>query len=70
MQPVDHASGGYNCGAMLIIMEDGDVQDFAQALLYDKTFRCLDVLQIDTTEGFTEEADAINKLVDIFCVDF
>ena len=55
---------------MLIIMENGDVQDFAQALLYNKAFRCLDVLQIDTTEGFTEEADAINKLVDIFCVDF
>ena len=50
-QRVEDAGGGDDRGAVLIVVEDGNVHQLAQALLDDEAFRRLDVLEIDAAEG-------------------
>ena len=50
-QGVDEGSGDYDGGAMLVIVEHGDVQLPLQGLLDLEAFRALDILQIDAAEG-------------------
>ena len=66
---VDQAGGGDDRGAMLVIMEDRDVHQFAQALLDDEAFRRLDVLQVDPAEAGAEEANGIDEFIDVFGAD-
>ena len=50
---------------MLVVVEHGNVHQFAQALLDDEAFRRLDVLQIDAAERRREIAHAVDEFVDI-----
>ena len=69
VQRVDQAGGGDDRGAVLVVMEDRDVHQLAQALLDDEAFRRLDVFQVDAAEGRAEEAHAVDELVDVLGVD-
>src|SRR5215204_3829586 len=40
-----------NGGAVLVIMENGNIEHSLQRLFYIKAFRCLDIFEVDTTEG-------------------
>ena len=53
---VDQAGGGDDGGAVLVVMEDRNVHQFAQALLDDEAFRRLDVLEIDAAPAGAEIA--------------
>ena len=68
VERVDQACGGDDRGAVLVVMEDRDVHQFAQALLDDEAFRRLDVLEIDAAEGWTEIAHGLDELVGILGV--
>ena len=70
MQRVDQAGGGDDGGAMLIVMEDRDVEQFAQPLLDDETLRRLDVFQIDAAPALAEQLDAIDEFVRVFGRNF
>ena len=48
--------GGDDGGAVLVVVEDRDVHQLAQALLDDEAFRRLDVLEVDAAEGRAEIA--------------
>ncbi len=50
MQRVEHAGGGDDRRAVLIVMEDRNVHQVAQPLLDDETLRRLDVFEIDAAE--------------------
>ena len=67
---VDHAGGGDDRGAMLVIVKNGNVHQFAQALFDDETFRRLDVFKIDAAEGRPEVANGGDEFVRIFRRDF
>ena len=54
---------------MLVVVEDRDVHQLAQALLDDEALRRLDVLEVDAAEGRPEIAHAIDELVDVLGVD-
>ena len=69
-QRVDQAGGGDDGGAVLVVMKDRDVEQFAQLLLDDEAFRRLDVLEIDAAPALAEELDAIDEFVGIFGGDF
>ena len=69
VQRIDETGGGDDRGAMLVVMEDRDVHQLAQALLDDEAFRRLDVLEVDAAEGRPEIAHAVHELVDILGVD-
>ena len=56
-------------GAVLVVMEDRDVHQLAQALLDDEAFRRLDVLEVDAAEGRAEIAHAVDELVRVLGVD-
>ena len=68
-QGVDEAGGGDDRGAVLVVVEDRDVHQLAQALLDDEAFRRLDVFEIDAAEAGAEVAHAIDELVDVPGVD-
>ena len=55
-QRVDQAGGGDDGGAVLVVVEDRDVHQFAQPLLDDEAVGRLDVLEIDAAEGGPEIA--------------
>ena len=56
VQRVDQAGGGDDRGAVLVVVEDRDVHQLAQALLDDEAVRRLDVLEIDAAEGRAEDS--------------
>ena len=66
---VDEAGGGDDGGSVLVVVEDGDVHEFAQALLDDEALGGLDVLQVDAAEAGAEVADGVDELVDVFGVN-
>ncbi len=61
MQRIHQAGGGDDRGAVLVVMEDRDVEQFAQALLDDEAFRRLDVLEIDAAPALAEQLHAIDE---------
>ena len=69
LQRVDQAGGGDDGGAVLVVVEDRDVDQLAQPLLDDEAVRRLDVLEIDAAEGRPEIAHAVDELVDVLGVD-
>src|SRR5437899_1777597 len=69
MEGVDQAGRRDDGSAVLIVMENRDVHQLAQALLDDETFRRLDVLEVDAAESRAEVAHAIDELVDVLGVD-
>ena len=66
---VDQAGGGDDRGAVLVVMEDRDIHQFAQPLLDDEAFRRLDVFQIDAAEAGPEEADGVDEFIDVLGAD-
>ena len=68
-QRVDQAGCRNDRRAVLVVMEDRDVHQFAQPLLDDEAFGRLDVLQIDPAEGGSEEAYAVDEFVGVLGID-
>ena len=56
IQRVDQAGGRDDRGAVLIVVEHRDVEQFAQPLLDDEALRRLDVLEIDAAPALAETA--------------
>ena len=65
IERIQQAGGGDDGGAVLVVMENRDVEQFAQALLDDETLRRLDVLEVDAAPAGAEIADAIDELVGV-----
>ena len=65
LQRVDQAGRGDDGGAVLVIVEHRNVEQFAQSLLDDETFRRLDVLEVDAAPAFAEQFDTVDELVRI-----
>ena len=55
---------------MLVIMEHGDVHEFAQALFDDETIRCLDVFKVYAAECRAKIAYSPNELFNVFRINF
>ena len=58
---IDDAGGGNDGGAVLVIVEDGNIEIFAQLLLDDEAIGALDVLEIDAAEAGAEAAHAFDE---------
>jgi len=67
---VDHTGGGDDRSAVLIVVEDRNVHQFAQALFNDEALGRLDVLKIDAAERRPEVAHGIDESFGVFGVDF
>ena len=68
IERIEQAGGGDDRGAVLVVVEDRDVEQFAQPLLDDEALRRLDVLEIDAAPAFAEQLDAIDDLVGVLRV--
>ena len=66
MDGVDHPGGRNDGGPVLVIVKDGNIHQFAQALFDDETLRRLDVFEIDAAEGWSEIANSIDELFGVF----
>ena len=69
MERVDEAGRGDDRRAVLVVMEDGDVHQLAQALLDDEALRRLDVLEVDAAEGRRQVAHAVDDRVRVLGAD-
>ena len=52
---VDHAGGGDDRGAVLVVVEYRDIHQLAQALLNDETIGRTDIFEVDAAEGRPEK---------------
>ncbi len=66
---VDEAGRGDDRRAVLVVVEDGDVEQLLQPLLYDEAVRSLDVLEVDAAERGPEVAHGIDELLGVLGVD-
>ncbi len=55
---------------MLVVMHDRDSQLVFQPFLDLKTFRCLDIFQVDTSEGRRDGFHHFDKFFRVFLVHF
>src|SRR5262249_40527940 len=69
LQRVEQAGGGNDGGAVLVVVEDGDVEQLLEPLLDDEAIGSLDGLKIDTPQARTEVAHAVDDRLDGGCVD-
>ena len=65
VERVEQARGRDDRGAVLVVMEHRDVEQFAQPLLDDEALRRLDVLEVDAAPAVAEQLDAIDDLVGV-----
>src|SRR3954449_2557156 len=66
---VDQARCRDDRRAVLIVVEDRDIHEFAQTLLDDEAFRRLDVFQVDPAKAWPEESNRVDKFIDILGPD-
>ena len=69
LERIEETRGGDDGGAVLVVVEDGDVEQLLQLLLDDEAVGRLDVLQIDAAEGGAEVAHAVDERVGVLGID-
>ena len=63
MQRIDQPRRRDDGGAVLVVVEDRDIEQLAQALLDHETFGGPDVLQVDAAPALAEKLDGVDELV-------
>ena len=53
---------------MLIVMENRNIHKTLKLLLHVEAIRCFDVFKVNSTKGWTEQFDAVNKLIRILSI--
>src|SRR5574337_1092595 len=69
LQRVQHRRADDDRGAVLVVVEHGNLQPFAQPALDEEAFRRLDVLEVDAAEGRLQRGDDLDQLVGVGLVD-
>ncbi|CUJ69269.1 Uncharacterised protein [Achromobacter xylosoxidans] len=69
LQAVDEGRRHADRGAVLVVVEDGDLHALAQLTLDGEAFRRLDVFQVDAAEGGFQAGDDLDQLVRVGLVD-
>ena len=67
-QSVGQGGGDDHGGAVLVVVEDGDVTDFLQPPLHLEAPGGGDVLQVDAAEALGDEGDGLDHLVHVLGV--
>ena len=69
MQRIDKPrSANYRC-SVLVVMKDGNVHLFLEALLDDETLRGLNVLKVDPAKGRPHQPHSPTKLIRVFGIE-
>ncbi len=69
VQRVDQASGTNNSGPVLVVVKDGDIHLFFEALLNDEALRRLDVFEVDATERRSKQANSAAEFIWVFGIN-
>ena len=69
-QCVDERRRGNNRGAVLVVVENRDVHPLLEAVFNFKTFRRLDVFQVDTAKRRLQRGDRFDKLLRVGLIHF
>jgi len=69
LQAVEYRRAHHDGGAVLVIMEDGNLHALAQLALHIEALGGLDVLEVDATESRLERRDDLDQLVRVLLVD-
>ena len=63
LSPLSTAAARDDCRAVLVVVEHGNLHALPQRALDKKTFRSLNILQVDAAEGRLEACNDLDKLV-------
>src|SRR5581483_12473929 len=69
-QSIEQSGSRNNGGAVLVVMEDGNLHRFLQRLFDVKAIGSLDVFEVDSAERGFEQLAELDDLVGIVAVDF
>ena len=69
-QRVDQPRRTDHRGAVLVVMEDGDVHQLLEAAFDDEALGRLDVLEVDAAEGGAHQPHGLDDLFGVFGVEF
>ncbi len=69
LERIQKSGSGDDGGAVLVVVEDGDVEQLLELLLDDEAVRGLDVLQVDAAEAGAQVAHAIDDGIDVGRID-
>ena len=63
LERVPQCSKGHHCGAVLVVMENRNIEACTQALFnLEALWRC-DVFEVDSTEGWSDALDEVNDFI-------
>ncbi len=68
LQNIGQRSGRDNGSAVLVVVEDRDIEHLLELLLDVEAFRCLDVFQVNAAEGRGDGARHVDHLVGVVAV--
>jgi len=69
LQAVEDGRAHHDGGAVLVVVEDGNLHALAQLALDVEAVRCLDVFEVDAAEGGLQGGDDFHQLVWVLLVD-
>ena len=69
LETVQQRGGGDDRGAVLVVVEDGDVEGFLELLFDLEAFRSADVLEVDAAEGRRDHLAEADDLLRVLAVD-
>jgi hypothetical protein len=69
LESVENGGGDDDGGAMLVVVEYRDLHALTQLALDIEALGCLDVFQVDSTEGWLQRRDHLDQLVRIPLID-
>ena len=70
LESVHHGCTDHNRGPVLIVMKNRNTHALAADLFHDEAIRCLDVFQVDRTEGRLQSANVLGELLRIHFIYF
>jgi len=68
-ETVEQGGAHHDGGAVLVVVEDGDLHPLAQLALDVEAVGCLDVLEVDAAEGGFERGDHFDQAIGVLLVD-
>jgi len=69
LEGVEKSGGNHYCGAVLIVVEYGDIADLLKSALDLEAARCADVLKIYTAKGAREQINRADDLIYVLASD-
>ena len=70
LERIQQGGGDDDCGTVLVIVKDWDVNQLLQFAFDEEAFRRLDVFQVDAAKGGAHQLDRVDEGICVFGIQF